>query len=434
MNCSPKISITVPIYNVEPYLRKCLDSLVNQTLEDIEIICINDCSPDNCLVILNEYAEKDNRIKIIDFEKNQGVSVARNTGIKTATGKYIGFCDPDDYVDLDFFKRLYEKAEDTGADIAHSNVKQKELNDQKEYILFPYKTGTIAENLMIFWQCIYKTDLLRSNEIEFPLNIISPGEDHCFLVKALIYANKKEFVQDVFYHYIINSNSFVSKPLHIESVYQLPQFCMAQLLNSSEISIEFYLKIFRIFFYRFIQFYHRFTAESKSLMPSGFEQYCRLCKYQENFGFSIPVSFFVNCYSNAWLSISSFIKANACEGLFFYLKNEQEKKAYPQISIKQKVLECRKLYVWGTGKNGLDALIQCDNNGWKVEAFLDSNQQVIAFQGYNVLQPQKFLESKNRDFFIVISSTTYANEIAKNCEQAGFKEGEDFWKPNFGEQ
>jgi glycosyltransferase involved in cell wall biosynthesis len=80
----------VPIYNVEPYLRRCLDSLVNQTLKDIEIICINDCSPDKSLIILKEYAGKDNRIKIIDFEKNQGVSVARNSGMKIAKGEYIG--------------------------------------------------------------------------------------------------------------------------------------------------------------------------------------------------------------------------------------------------------------------------------------------------------------------------------------------------------
>jgi len=120
----PNVSIIVPIYNVEPYLHRCLDSLVNQTLKDIEIICINDCSPDNSLDILKEYAEKDERINIINFEKNQGVSVARNTGIEIAKGEYIGFVDSDDYVDLDFYEKLYKKARETDADMVKASLKK----------------------------------------------------------------------------------------------------------------------------------------------------------------------------------------------------------------------------------------------------------------------------------------------------------------------
>jgi len=411
-----KVSVVVPVYNMEPYLRKCLDSLVNQTLNDIEIICVNDCSQDDCLAILNEYAEKDSRIKIIDFEKNQGVSKARNAGMKMAVGEYTGFCDPDDYVDLDFYNKLYNKVKETGADIAHSNVKQKQLNDLKEYILFPHKfKGTFANALMWFVQCIYRTDLLRRNKIEFPLNIIWSGEDHCFLVKALIFANRLEYVHNIFYHYIINSNSSVIKSLSIESVHQLPQFYIIELLNSSNVSKEFYLKIFYIFFNRFIILYNRFTTESRPLIISGFEQYYGLCKYPEDI--------------KIWIPVSICIGINSFEELFFLLKKESEESAYPQISIKQQILEERKLYVWGTGRNGIDALVQCDNNGWKIEAFLDSDPQLEDFQGYNVLLPHPLLNSKDRDFFIVISSKAYAGEIAQSCEEAGLKEGEDFWKP-----
>lgn len=112
----PKVSVIIPVYNTEKYLRKCLDSVCNQTLSDIEIICVNDCSPDNSLEILNEYAQKDNRIKVINFEENKGVSIARNTGIDSATGEFIGFVDADDFVDLDFYEKLYNKATETGAD------------------------------------------------------------------------------------------------------------------------------------------------------------------------------------------------------------------------------------------------------------------------------------------------------------------------------
>ena len=87
----PKVSVIIPVYNTENYLRKCLDSVINQTLDDIEIICINDCSTDNSLNILKEYASKDERIKIIEFKENKGASVARNTGIAESNGEYIGF-------------------------------------------------------------------------------------------------------------------------------------------------------------------------------------------------------------------------------------------------------------------------------------------------------------------------------------------------------
>ena len=102
-----KISVIIPVYNTEKYLRRCLDSVCNQTLSDIEIICINDCSTDNSLEILREYSAKDERVKVIDFKKNKGAAVARNIGIDEAQGECLGFVDSDDFVDLDFSEKLY---------------------------------------------------------------------------------------------------------------------------------------------------------------------------------------------------------------------------------------------------------------------------------------------------------------------------------------
>lgn len=111
------VSIIVPVYNTEEYLQKCLDSLTNQTLKNIEIICVNDGSTDNSLKILQDNAIKDDRIKIINQEnKKQGA--ARNAGMQVATGEYIGFVDSDDYVDLHYFERLYRVARNYNSDIA----------------------------------------------------------------------------------------------------------------------------------------------------------------------------------------------------------------------------------------------------------------------------------------------------------------------------
>ena len=111
-----KISIIATFYNLEDYAKRCVDSLTSQTLQDIEIICINDGSKDNTIGILQELAQSDNRIKIID-KKNEGVSIARNTGINAASGEYIMFVDGDDYLEPNACEVLYQKAIETDVDI-----------------------------------------------------------------------------------------------------------------------------------------------------------------------------------------------------------------------------------------------------------------------------------------------------------------------------
>ena len=118
----PKISIIIPVYNAEEYLKRCLNSIVNQTLKDIEIICVNDCSIDNSLEILNSYAQRDNRIKVIDCKTNGGESKARNIGLDNSTGEFLAFVDNDDELDLDFYEKLYKKAIEENADIAKAEV------------------------------------------------------------------------------------------------------------------------------------------------------------------------------------------------------------------------------------------------------------------------------------------------------------------------
>src|SRR5207253_2318057 len=109
----PNVSIIVPVYNNEKYLSECLDSLINQTLKDIEIILVNDGSNDNSLLICYEFGKIDGRIKVID-KPNGGVSSARNTGLKLASGKYVGFVDSDDWIESDMYEKMYSAAERHG--------------------------------------------------------------------------------------------------------------------------------------------------------------------------------------------------------------------------------------------------------------------------------------------------------------------------------
>lgn len=110
----PKVSIIVPVYNVEKYLSKCLNSLINQTLREIEILCVDDGSTDNSAKILENFVQKDCRVKVFS-QKNSGQSVARNVAIEHASGEYLGFVDSDDWVDLDYFEKLYSAAKNMTA-------------------------------------------------------------------------------------------------------------------------------------------------------------------------------------------------------------------------------------------------------------------------------------------------------------------------------
>ena len=125
----PKISIIVPVYKVEPYLRKCLDSIVNQTYENLEIILVDDGSPDSCGAICDEYAARDERIRVI-HQPNGGLSAARNRGLEAAAGDYVAFVDSDDWVEPDMYGYLLSGAEQVGADIAVCGIFE-ELPDRQ---------------------------------------------------------------------------------------------------------------------------------------------------------------------------------------------------------------------------------------------------------------------------------------------------------------
>lgn len=201
-----KVSIIVPCYNVEQYVSKCLDSLINQTLADIEIICIDDKSTDSTLKILKKYAAQDKRVKLFCQTKNHGVAIARNIGLEHAVGKYIGFVDPDDWVDLDFYEKLYNKALELNVDIVQASVMVTNATNNTTHIgRFNYPKNSLSHFASAFWSAIYKKDMLVKHNIHFPPNILT-AEDSVFLTQVSICAKGITFVQDTCYHYLYQRN------------------------------------------------------------------------------------------------------------------------------------------------------------------------------------------------------------------------------------
>lgn len=226
-----KLSIIIPCYKVEKYLPRCLDSMVNQTLEDIEIICINDGSPDNCLQILKDYKKKyKDKIVIIDKE-NEGVWRGRKDGIKIAKGEFIGFVDSDDYVSLDYAEKLYNAAIKNKADISVCGFDRIDLDTEKLYsreMCYPTSKFIDMEKnpedvLMINgapWNKIYKAHLLKDMaELEHPPKIL---DDMMFLLLIYINAKKITFIPDSLVYYMVRTDSIINtiKKDKVESTYQ----------------------------------------------------------------------------------------------------------------------------------------------------------------------------------------------------------------------
>lgn len=203
-----KVSIIVPVYNVEKYIRKCLESLVNQTLKDIEVIVVNDGSPDNSQSIIDEYVKKYPHIIKSYAKENGGQGSARNYGYQKATGEYIGFVDSDDYVSLDMYEKLYNKAILNKSDIVICKYTViDENNNSKEYQYLFNKTNNDKIDYLFnntgVCNKIYKRNLLK--KFEFRSKVWY--EDIDFIIKILLKAKKINSIEDELYYYLVREGS-----------------------------------------------------------------------------------------------------------------------------------------------------------------------------------------------------------------------------------
>lgn len=205
-----KVSIIVPVYGVEKYIDKCLDSLVKQSLKEIEIIVVNDGTKDNSQKIIDKYVKKyPEKIKSY-IKENGGQGSARNYGLKKTTGEYIGYVDSDDFVEKDMYKKLYNKAKENNYDIVvcgNYNVSEDYQNKNIDAFINNYNTD--LENIffgkMAVWNKIYKRDILIKNKLEFKEKVWY--EDLAFTLKAIMNSNTFAFIDEPLYDYLIREGS-----------------------------------------------------------------------------------------------------------------------------------------------------------------------------------------------------------------------------------
>ena len=230
----PEVSIIIPVYNVEKYLERCVNSLRNQTICDIEIILVDDSSTDSSLEICKKASDEDLRIKVI-HKVNEGAGLARNEALKTATGEYIGFLDSDDYVEADMFKTLYEKAIKYNSDLVMSGVLfvdgnmfkesgecvrktyfDKDTHFETEEELKELKMGIVGATPqddddskygMSIWKNLFKNEIIKKNNIIFESEREILSEDAIFMIDYISCIDKATGINEAFYNYCRNEDS-----------------------------------------------------------------------------------------------------------------------------------------------------------------------------------------------------------------------------------
>lgn len=239
-----KISVIIPVYNVEKYLDKCVSSVIEQDMPDLEIIICDDASNDGSLNIIENYKKKDSRIKLIAHKENQGLSVSRNDGMEIASGEYIFFLDSDDYIKQNVLTTLYQKIKNVDADVLYFGYEEHGVGNQDNIKRYRHKSiypnvengpdffcRAVSEGNMCVTSCsaIYKNKFLKKNNIKFKPHIIH--EDNLFYYEVLMKANSVTSVDDFCYEYIRRNNSLsLSQRMYHEKIGSLCSI-IAEIIN-----------------------------------------------------------------------------------------------------------------------------------------------------------------------------------------------------------
>ena len=299
MSTTPKVSVIIPVYNVEDYLRQCLDSVINQTLKDIEIICVDDGSTDNSLQILREYEQKDSRVKVLT-QKNQYAGVARNTGMNIARGHYYVFLDSDDFFENDLLELEYEQCKSYNADICLCAANKYDIT-QKRYFEMPswLNEGLITCDIMTPqalgshlyqitsacpWTKMFRAEFIKSNHLLF--QALPRANDVYFVLSALGLARRIVAVKKTLIHYRVgNASSLQATNRVTPTMFLNALLAVKERLNIGESSLQLQQAFFNVAMEHVA---YNLRSLEKSTDPETFEKSLQEIKQIYNKNLFIP--------------------------------------------------------------------------------------------------------------------------------------------------
>lgn len=311
-----KVSIIVPIYKVEKYINRCIESLIKQTLKDIEIILVDDESPDNCPSICDQFAHSDMRIKVI-HKKNEGLGMARNSGLKIATGEFVTFVDSDDFVDIKTYETIYNAAKENKLDVCYFNYCrytnkkiQSSIKKWDKAVFFSGKEMTnnflldmigpqLSEKIdikfsMSVCMAIYKLDIIKRNNIQFVSEREIASEDLIFHLDYIPYVDKIGYLPNTFYYYFINPSSITTT--YSEAKYNRLIALADKIKNelSKMYTEDRYMPHYQSQLLRIYKAIMKFESISKAPLLSKRNRISTICKHER-----LKVLFKTNIYNYA---------------------------------------------------------------------------------------------------------------------------------------
>jgi glycosyltransferase involved in cell wall biosynthesis len=421
-----KISIIVPVYDVEPYLEKCLDSCVSQTFDDIEIIVINDASPDNSEKIMRRYAERyPRKIKCIYLEQNVGLGAARNIGIRESRGEYLMFVDSDDWVDESICEKMYNEAQANKSELVYCNCFIVSETGTQYYRRVPrsFKKTTAANVATEACACIVCKDMMTENDLYFPEGILF--EDMAITTLWFLHANGVSGVKEALYYYLRRENS-ITNTATPENYISFFTACIC--LFEKAKSTGKYGKYKNLIDFKIIN-------HVGALLGKWFT-HCDIDRRPAYLKFSQLLKLINPDFENNEQLIRCFTSAFIAVVEDLYASPEKEYKSYEDVSCKlftERYLSGRARYkvfnaeflkireylntnklgglaVWGAGKNG--KAILCVLNELNIQAFAVDRNPAL----YGALLPsghtvRSFTEVYDKIYAIIVSGSIFFNEV-----------------------
>lgn len=402
----PVVSVVIPVYNVEKWLPACLDSVLTQTLEDIEVICVNDCSPDGCADILAGYAARDPRVRVIALDRNSGQGVARNVGFEASSGRYVYFLDSDDMVVPHALEELARRADDDQLDgvffdstvLYDSPDLAKRYSSESLYYQGNYSTS-VQSGTFFFEQsmnqreysCLlarqfWRREFLDANDLMLPEWI--SHEDEAFTFEAMALAKRTALVRKPFYIRRLREGSVTTGGYEIESM--VGSFCS---------------------YCRIIRFMHEHGIASIAADRNAARLYCLFLSLYERF-------------SHDGIDIDALFAKKECHREFLFFRKEQIAYGYygyvsPRALSKARAAE--KVYLFGAGRIAADITDYFAERGIAIEGYLvtraDENPAVL--RGHYVCALQDF-PCDPHALVVIAVADRYRAGIEESLESAGW--------------
>lgn len=362
-----KISVLVPVYNVEKYLEECIDSIRSQTFEEIEIICINDGSKDSSLEILKKYACMDSRVKIID-KPNTGYGNSMNLGLKAASGKYVAIVESDDYIDKDMMENLYNVAEKTNSEVVRSNfyyytdIRKDEFCEYSKKctynkIINPTNEPYLFWNGTWVWTSLYRRDFLLENNIWFNETPGAAYQDIAFTLKVLACAEKFYLLKEAYLHYRVdNMNASVQSREKVNCAFDEFQELWRFLDERPNIRdrVAYFIPNFMI------QNYHyHYNRISDKFKMSFLEKALQSVKWLRERNF-IKCDYLVDCD----IKTDVFLKCH--KDAMFSTKVDLQKRRFIREGFWSTVSKYKKIDLFGNGKVAREVNAILKKNGYDV--------------------------------------------------------------------